>query len=87
MDPDRNSGSDLPDSEDQELIYEEAERPSEIIAACFNAIGIVDGYDIQMATKADQKRIEQIRRWALRLTHDALKSIYETNIEQDEIQD
>lgn len=33
---------DIGENSDEELIYEEAERPSEIIAACANAMSVID---------------------------------------------
>ena len=67
-----------------EFLYEEAERPSEIIQACANAVGMVDGMDTALMSKADERRVNKIRRRALRLTEEALDAIYETNITENE---
>jgi hypothetical protein len=68
----------------EELLYEEAERPSEIITACANAMGVIDGFDSAMMSKADEMRIKKIRRKALRLTEISIDAIYDTNIEDND---
>jgi hypothetical protein len=67
-----------------EILYEEAERPSEIITACANAMGVIDGLDVAMLNNADQKRVNKIRRKALRLTEISIDAIYDTNIEDND---
>ncbi len=66
-----------------EMIYEAGETATEIIAACFNSLGIAESYDYGMCSKTERKLIDDIKEMALRLTHQSLKSIYEANIEAD----
>ena len=70
------------ESGEDEIIYEEPERPSEIISACANAMNVIDGLDEAMMSEADKQRIRSIRRKSLRLTNTAINAIYETNIEE-----
>jgi len=68
----------------EDILYEEAERPSEIITACANAMGVIDGLDVGMLNNTDQKRVNKIRRKALRLTEISIDAIYDTNIEDND---
>ncbi len=63
------------ESTEEEAIYVDW-NPHEDIAAAFNAIVSVDAYDYQMLNGADKKRVDQIKRWSLRLIHHNLKDIY-----------
>jgi len=68
----------------EDILYEEPERPSEIISACVNAIGVISEMDTAMMSKADENRIKKIRRKALRLTEISIDAIYDTNIEDND---
>lgn len=68
----------------EDLVYEEPERPSELIAASLNSLVVCDCYDIGMVDSEQKEMIEDIKRMALILVHTSLKNIYETNIETEE---
>jgi hypothetical protein len=68
--------------EDEELIYEEPERPSEIITSAVNSLSVCEFYDYGMASKEEKEMIDDIKRMALILVHISFKSIYEANIEE-----
>lgn len=61
----------------EEIYYEDLERPSEVIGACYYAVAICESYDYGMASKADRKMIDEIKDMTLFLTHKSLKEIYE----------
>ena len=69
--------------EGEDIIYEEAERPSEIIQACAGAISVIDSMDDALMYNTDRERIKSIKRKCLRLTHESINAIYETNINED----
>ena len=66
-----------------DIVYEEAERPSEIIQACAGAISVIDSMDDALMYNTDRERIKSIKRKCLRLTHESINAIYETNINED----
>jgi hypothetical protein len=67
-----------------DIVYEEPERPSELIAASLNSFVVCDCYDYGMADSEEKAMIDDIKRMALVLVHTSLKNIYETNIEQEQ---
>ena len=50
--------------------------PHEEIASCFYALSAVDEMDSGIMSDADKRRIEQIKRYCLRIIHYHVKDLY-----------
>lgn len=83
MDKNNESTNDIVNESEQDIVWVD-KSPHEDIAAAFNSLMAVDGIDEAMLSKAGKKRVEQIKRWSLRLIHHNLKEIYtETEFDAD----
>ncbi len=71
----------------EEFIEMGYDTPHEDIAAAFNALGAVDGIDTAVQSKQDGIRINQVRRWALRVIHSSMKEIYDARFGKEEEED
>jgi hypothetical protein len=77
MDPETNENE-----LSEELIYEDAETPSEIVSIAWYSLSVAESYDYGMCSRSERKMIDEIKEMALKLTHQSIKTIYETNIEE-----
>jgi hypothetical protein len=67
---------------EDEIIYEDAETPSEIVSIAWYSLSVAESYDYGMCSRSERKMIDEIKEMALKLTHQSIKLIYETNIEE-----
>lgn len=68
----------------EEEIYEEPDRRTELIAACFNSIGATEYFDTGMESKVNLARIKRIKRMSLRLIDYYISEIYGEHFEDEE---
>lgn len=61
--------------DEQEIVWV-AKSPHDDITAALNSLTAIDGIDQVMLSKTDRLRVDQVRRWALRLIHHSLREIY-----------
>jgi hypothetical protein len=69
---------------EEELDYEEPDRRTELIAACFNSIGATEYFDTGMESKVNLARIKRIKRMSLRLIDYYISEIYGEHFEDEE---
>ncbi len=84
MEPKNTESNNMDPEEFIEMGYD---TPHEDIAAAFNALGAVDGIDAAVQSKQDGIRINQVRRWALRVIHSSMKEIYDARFGKEEEED
>ena len=69
---------------EEELDYEEPDRRTELIAACFNSIAATEYFDYGMESKSNMARIKRIKRMSLRLIDYYITEIYGEHFDDEE---